>query len=72
LAFARAAADSAGLPLFRYVVGPTPHPAGADDEHHNGGAPHPTPVDVQEFMIAPIGAPTFKESLRWGAEGTTR
>ncbi|MGW0159306.1 phosphopyruvate hydratase [Mycobacterium sp. NPDC003323] len=69
LAVARAAADSAGLPLFRYVGGPNAHILPVPMMNIiNGGAHADTGVDVQEFMIAPIGAPTFKESLRWGAE----
>jgi enolase len=69
LAVARAAADSAGLPLFRYVGGPTAHLLPVPMMNIlNGGAHADTSVDVQEFMIAPIGATTFKEALRWGAE----
>ncbi|AHC27054.1 MULTISPECIES: phosphopyruvate hydratase [Mycobacteriaceae] len=69
LAVARAAAESAGLPLFRYVGGPNAHILPVPMMNIiNGGAHADTGVDVQEFMIAPIGAPTFKESLRWGAE----
>lgn len=44
------------------------HSAGTDDEHLNGGAHADTAVDIQEFMVAPIGAPSFVEALRWGAE----
>ena len=69
LAVARAAAESAGLPLFRYVGGPNAHILPVPMMNIiNGGAHADTGVDVQELMIAPIGAPTFKESLRWGAE----
>ncbi|MGU3654150.1 phosphopyruvate hydratase [Mycolicibacterium sp. A43C] len=69
LAVARAAAESAGLPLFRYVGGPNAHILPVPMMNIiNGGAHADTGVDVQEFMIAPIGAPTFRESLRWGAE----
>ena len=69
LAVARAAADSAGLPLFRYVGGPTAHVLPVPMLNIlNGGAHADTSVDIQEFMIAPVGAPTFREALRWGAE----
>ena len=69
LAVARAAADSAELPLFRYVGGPNAHILPVPMMNIlNGGAHADTGVDVQEFMVAPLGAPTFKESLRWGAE----
>ncbi len=69
LAVARAAADSAGLPLFRYVGGPNAHILPVPMMNIlNGGSHADTNVDIQEFMIAPIGAPSFKEALRWGAE----
>ena len=69
LAVARAAADSAGLPLFRYVGGPNAHILPVPMMNIlNGGSHADTNVDIQEFMIAPIGAPTFREALRWGAE----
>ena len=69
LAVARAAAESVGLPLFRYVGGPTAHTLPVPMMNIlNGGAHADSNVDVQEFMIAPIGAPTFSEALRWGAE----
>ncbi|WP_282779346.1 MULTISPECIES: phosphopyruvate hydratase [unclassified Nocardia] len=69
LAVARAAAESSGLELFRYIGGPNAHVLPVPMMNIvNGGAHADTGVDVQEFMIAPIGAPTFKESLRWGAE----
>ncbi|MDR3664868.1 MAG: phosphopyruvate hydratase [Mycobacterium sp.] len=69
LAVAKAAADSAGLPLFRYIGGPNAHILPVPMMNIlNGGAHADTGVDVQEFMVAPIGAPTFKEALRWGAE----
>jgi enolase len=69
LAVARAAADSAGLPLFRYVGGPNAHLLPVPMMNIlNGGAHADSNVDVQEFMIAPIGAPTFADALRWGAE----
>ncbi|MGF7236485.1 MAG: phosphopyruvate hydratase [Frankia sp.] len=69
LAVARAAAQTAGLPLFRYVGGPNAHLLPVPMMNIlNGGAHADTNVDVQEFMIAPIGANTFAEALRWGAE----
>ncbi|GLZ10063.1 enolase [Actinomadura sp. NBRC 104425] len=69
LAVAKAAAESAGLPLFRYVGGPNAHLLPVPMMNIlNGGAHADTNVDVQEFMIAPIGAGTFAEALRWGAE----
>jgi enolase len=69
LAVARAAADSAGLPLFRYVGGPNAHLLPVPMMNIlNGGAHADTGVDVQEFMVAPIGAGTFREALRQGAE----
>ncbi|GAB3254705.1 phosphopyruvate hydratase [Nocardioides dilutus] len=69
LAVARAAADSAGLPLYRYVGGPNAHLLPVPMMNIlNGGSHADSNVDVQEFMIAPIGAPTFKEALRSGAE----
>jgi enolase len=69
LAVARAAADSAGLPLYRYVGGPNAHLLPVPMMNIlNGGSHADSNVDVQEFMIAPIGAPTFREALRSGAE----
>ncbi len=69
LAVARAAADSSGLELFRYVGGPNAHVLPVPMMNIlNGGAHADSGVDVQEFMVAPIGAPTFSEGLRWGAE----
>ncbi|MBN9609346.1 MAG: phosphopyruvate hydratase [Actinobacteria bacterium 69-20] len=69
LAVARAAADSVDLELFRYLGGPNVHILPVPMMNIlNGGAHADTAVDVQEFMIAPIGAPTFREALRWGAE----
>jgi len=68
LAVARAAADSADLPLFRYVGGPNAHLLPVPMMNIlNGGAHADTGVDVQEFMIAPVGAPTFREALEQGA-----
>ncbi|HTL24618.1 MAG TPA: phosphopyruvate hydratase [Mycobacteriales bacterium] len=69
LAVARAAAESHGLPLFRYVGGPSAHLLPVPMMNIlNGGAHADTNVDVQEFMIAPIGAATFSEGLRQGVE----
>jgi len=69
LAVAKAAAESADLPLFRYLGGPNAHLLPVPMMNVlNGGAHADTGVDIQEFMIAPIGAPTFNESVRWGAE----
>ncbi len=69
LAAARAAADSADLPLYRYVGGPNAYLLPVPMMNIlNGGAHADTNVDVQEFMIAPIGAATFRDALRTGAE----
>jgi len=69
LAVARAAAESANLPLFRYIGGPNAHVLPVPLFNIlNGGSHADSNVDIQEFMIAPLGAPTFKEALRWGAE----
>jgi enolase len=69
LAVAKAAAKTANLPLFRYVGGPNAHLLPVPMMNIlNGGAHADTNVDVQEFMIAPIGAPTFGDAVRWGAE----
>ncbi|MBT2230797.1 phosphopyruvate hydratase [Nonomuraea sp. NEAU-A123] len=69
LAVAKAAADSAELPLFRYLGGPNAHVLPVPMMNIlNGGAHADTNVDIQEFMIAPIGAPTFREAVRMGTE----
>jgi enolase len=69
LAVAKAAAESAGLPLFRYLGGPSAHLLPVPMMNIvNGGAHADSNVDVQEFMIAPIGAATFAEALAMGAE----
>ena len=69
LAVAKAAAESASLPFFRYVGGPNAHLLPVPMMNIvNGGAHADSNVDVQEFMIAPIGAGTFAEALRQGAE----
>jgi enolase len=69
LAVARAAAESSELPLFRYLGGPNAHLLPVPMMNIlNGGAHADSNVDIQEFMIAPIGAATFAEALRWGAQ----
>jgi enolase len=69
LAVARAAADSAGLPLYRYVGGPNAHLLPVPMMNIlNGGSHADSNVDIQEFMIAPIGAATFHEAIQSGAE----
>jgi enolase len=69
MAVAKAAAESAQLPLFRYLGGPNAHLLPVPMMNIlNGGAHADNNVDVQEFMILPIGAGTFAEALRWGAE----
>ena len=69
LAVAKAAAESASLPLFRYLGGPNAHTLPVPMMNIvNGGSHADSNVDIQEFMIAPIGAPSFREALRWGAE----
>ena len=69
LAVAKAAADSAKLPLFRYVGGPNAHVLPVPMLNIlNGGSHADSNVDIQEFMIAPVGAESFSEALRQGAE----
>jgi len=69
LAVADAAARYLELPLYRYIGGVHAHTLPVPMMNiMNGGAHSDAPVDIQEFMIAPIGAPTFREALRWGAE----
>jgi enolase len=69
LAVAKAAADASDLPLFRYVGGSHAHVLPVPMMNIlNGGAHADTNVDIQEFMVAPIGATTFADSLRMGAE----
>jgi enolase len=69
MAVAKAAAESAGLPLFRYLGGPNAHLLPVPMMNIlNGGAHADNSVDIQEFMIAPVGAATFEEAVRWGAE----
>jgi enolase len=69
LAVAKAAAASAGLPLFRYIGGASAHVLPVPMMNIlNGGKHAVDSTDLQEFMIMPVGAPTFREALRWGAE----
>src|SRR5262249_11999749 len=69
MAVARAAAESAGLPLFRYLGGPNAHVLPVPMMNVlNGGAHADNSVDIQEFMIAPVGAGTLGDAIRWGAE----
>ncbi|MET8847638.1 phosphopyruvate hydratase [Amycolatopsis sp. NPDC004625] len=69
LAVAKAAAESAELELFRYLGGPNAHVLPVPMLNIlNGGSHADSNVDIQEFMIAPIGAETFREALRWGTE----
>ena len=69
MAVARAAAESSGLPLFRYLGGPNAHVLPVPMMNIlNGGAHADNNVDIQEFMITPLGAATFTDALRWGAE----
>ncbi len=69
LAVARAAAESANLPLFRYLGGPNAYLLPVPMMNIlNGGAHADTEVDIQEFMVAPIGAASFSEALRMGTE----
>ena len=73
LAVAKAASQSLDLPLYRY-------PGGANARVMpvpmmnivNGGAHADNPIDFQEFMISPLGAPTLAEAVRWGSESSTR
>ena len=69
LAVARAGAEEAGLPLFRYVGGVNAHVLPTPMMNVlNGGVHADNNVDLQEFMIVPVGAASFREALRWGAE----
>lgn len=69
LATAKAAANSLGIPLYRYLGGPLANLLPVPLMNViNGGAHANNNVDIQEFMIVPVGAPTFQEALRWGAE----
>jgi enolase len=69
LAVAKAAADVSGLPLYRYIGGVQAHVLPVPLMNIiNGGVHADNPIDFQEFMILPYGAPTLKEAVRWGAE----
>jgi enolase len=69
LAVAKAASEAAGLPLYRYVGGVAARRLPAPMMNIiNGGAHADNPIDIQEFMIMPLGAETFADALRWGAE----
>jgi enolase len=69
LAVARAAADSVGLPLYRYLGGTNAHLLPLPLLNVlNGGVHADNPLEIQEFMLAPVGAASFSEALRWGAE----
>lgn len=69
LATAKAAASQLGMPLYKYLGGPNAKVLPVPMMNViNGGAHSDAPIDFQEFMIVPIGAPTFRESLRYGAE----
>ena len=69
LAAAKAVADECGLPLYRYVGGANAHVLPVPMMNVlNGGAHADSNVDLQEFMLAPVGAVSFAEALRWGAE----
>jgi enolase len=69
LAVAKAAAEAADLPLYRYVGGASAHVLPVPMMNIlNGGAHADNPIDFQEFMIMPVGAESFREGLRWGAE----
>lgn len=69
LATAKAAADTLGLPLYRYLGGALANVLPVPLMNViNGGSHADNNVDIQEFMIVPVGAPSFKEALRWGAE----
>ena len=69
LATARAAADSSNLPLYRYLGGPNAHVLPVPLMNIiNGGAHADNGVDIQEFMIVPLGAESFSDALRWGTE----
>ena len=69
LAVAKAAAEEVGLPLYRYVGGTQAHVLPVPMMNIvNGGAHADNPIDFQEFMIMPVGAPSLKEAVRWGSE----
>jgi enolase len=69
LAVAKAAADDLDLPLYRYVGGPNAHVLPVPMMNVlNGGVHADNTIDMQEFMVMPVGAPSFREALRWGTE----
>jgi enolase len=69
LAVAHAAAESCGLPLYRYIGGTQARKLPVPMMNIiNGGAHADNPIDIQEFMIMPVGAPSVKEAIRWGCE----
>jgi len=69
LAVAKAAAEAAGLPLYRYVGGPAARVLPTPMMNVvNGGMHADNPIDFQEFMIVPVGAPSIADAVRWGAE----
>src|SRR5690606_30223128 len=69
LAVAKAAAESAGLPLYRYVGGVGAHVLPVPMMNIiNGGAHADNPIDFQEFMIMPVGASSLREAVRWGSD----
>src|SRR5215207_8014643 len=70
LAVARAAADAVGLPLYRYLGGPSARTLPVPMMNILNGGKHAegSSVDMQEFMVMPVGAPSFREGLRWGVE----
>ena len=69
LAVAKAAAEAAGLPLYRYVGGPNAHVLPVPMMNIvNGGVHADNPIDFQEFMIMPVGAPSLRDAVRWGSE----
>ena len=69
LAVAKAAAAAVGLPLYRYLGGPNAHVLPVPMMNViNGGAHADNSIDMQEFMVMPVGAPSFREALRWGTE----
>ena len=69
LAVAKAAAETSGLPLYRYVGGTTARVLPTPMMNIvNGGVHADNPIDFQEFMIMPLGAPSLSEAVRWGSE----
>jgi enolase len=69
MAIARAAADELQVPLYRYIGGPNAHVLPVPMMNVlNGGVHADNSIDLQEFMVMPIGAPSFREALRWGVE----